>query len=41
MVAARRAFETPLDSVDPVALEEFGAGDNLMVVPVPVQFRLQ
>lgn len=41
MIAAREAFERQLESIDPVALEEFGAGDNQMVVPVPVQFRLQ
>ncbi len=39
--AAREAFAKGVDDVDPVALEEFGVGPDEMIVPVPVQFRLQ
>jgi len=39
--AAEDAFKRGVASVDPVARVEFSVGPDEMIVPVPVQFRLQ
>ena len=39
--AAEDAFKRGVASVDPVASVEFSVGPDEMIVPVPVQFRLQ
>lgn len=39
--AAEAALESGIPAIDPAARAEFGAGPDELVVPVPVQFRLQ
>ncbi|NND67439.1 MAG: TonB family protein [Halioglobus sp.] len=39
--AAEDAFRSGVDDVDPVARAEFGVGPDELIVPVPVQFRLE